>query len=446
MNHLFYYLTHNPLNKAQKTRLIGRTIAKMLAVKMSVRRLTLTGMALLALGLLSACESSKKSTSIPSASPDPVVGAPVQTPPPNAENQKPAFTNQTRAPEVSSNAVPRVTVITTGLDKPWSISFLPDGRLLISERPGKLRIVSQTGERGASIDVPSILFKGQGGLLDVALAPDFNKSRLIYWSFAEERDLGRNGTSVARGKLSADEKSLENVEVLFRQMPAWSSDLHFGSRLVWDRGGLLYVTLGERSVTESRILAQDTNTHLGKVVRINADGFSPNDNPFFNGGGAKEVWSYGHRNVQGAALHPETGELWTIEHGPRGGDELNQPQAGKNYGWPVITYGEEYSGAPVGAGITQKDGMEQPIYYWDPVIAPSNMIFYTGDMFEEWQGNLLIGAMNPGALVRLVLDGKKVIGEQRLVPDAGRVRDVAQGEDGAVWLITDQGRLLKLTL
>lgn len=381
----------------------------------------------------------------PTPSPEPS-GEPVQTGPPNAEHQSPAFEQQTRAPEVSSNVELQVTEVSTALQNPWSIAFLPDGRMLVTEKPGNLRVVTQNGEISEPVaGVPEVDSAGQGGLLDVSLAPDFESSRMVYWSYAEPRGDGENGTSVARGRLSDDTQRLENVEVIFRQMPAWDSNLHFGSRLVWDDNNRLYVTLGERSHVEPRQLAQDISTHIGKVVRINADGTAPEGNPFVGEEGADEVWSYGHRNIQGAALHPQTGELWTIEHGPQGGDEINIPEAGKNYGWPLVTYGEDYGGGVIGEDVTQKEGTEQPIYYWDPVIAPAGMTFYTGDVFEQWQGDLLISSLKPGALVRLEVDGRRVVGEERLLQDAGRVRDVVQGPDGAVWLATDEGRLLKVT-
>jgi glucose/arabinose dehydrogenase len=271
---------------------------------------------------------------------------------------------------------------------------------------------------------------------------------MIYWSYAQPRAEGTNGTAVARGRLSEDASAVTGVQAIFRQRPAWASTRHFGSRLVWDNKGHLYVTLGERSLPEPRLLAQNLGTHIGKVVRINADGSVPEDNPFVGRESVlPEIWSYGHRNIQGAALHPETGVLWTIEHGPRGGDELNHPLAGLNYGWPVITYGEDYSGAPIGAGVTAMAGMEQPVYYWDPVIAPSGMLFYQGDLFDGWQGDLVIASLRPGALVRLKLEGGRVTGEERLLTDVGRVRDVAEGPDGALWVVTDEtdGQLLKVT-
>ena len=374
---------------------------------------------------------------------------PVPTPPPNAEGQEPAFPEQTRAPQLNSGVTLAVTEVASGLSHPWAIEFLPDGRLIMTLRPGELHIVSKQGEVSEPITgVPVVDARGQGGLLDVVLSPGFATDRLVYLSYAEPRAEGKTGTAVARGRLSEDGTELQNVEVIFQQQPSWDSTLHYGSRLVWDNNGLLYVTLGERSNPEPRQLAQDLNAHLGKVVRVKADGSIPADNPFANGeNGLPEIWSYGHRNIQGADLHPVTGRLWTIEHGPKGGDELNAPQAGKNYGWPIITYGEDYSGAPIGEGITSKSGMEQPLYYWDPVIAPGGMIFYEGGMFADWQGDLLISALNPGGLVRIQLDGDQVTGEERFLPDVGRVRDVKQDSEGGLWIITDEdnGRLLRIT-
>ncbi|HMW72049.1 MAG TPA: PQQ-dependent sugar dehydrogenase, partial [Cellvibrionaceae bacterium] len=280
----------------------------------------------------------------------------------------------------------------------------------------------------------------------VSLDPQFATNRYVYLSYAEPCEDGKNGTSVGRATLSTDEKRLENWQVIFRQMPAWNSTLHFGSRLAWDKNGLLYVTLGERSLPESRVFAQDISTTLGKVVRIKADGTIPADNPFVATTNARpEIWSYGHRNVQGAAIHPITGELWTMEHGPRGGDEVNRPQAGKNYGWPIITYGEDYSGAPIGDGITAKAGMEQPIYYFDPVIAPGGINFYRGSLFSGWENNLLISSLTPGGVVRLVFKDNKVVGEERVAKQLGRVRDLDVAEDGSIWVITDSGQLNRLT-
>jgi Glucose/sorbosone dehydrogenases len=377
--------------------------------------------------------------------PDPS-GPPVNTGPPNASNQTPAFEGQTRVPEVKSNFSLKTDVVTNQLSNPWAIAELPDGRFLITQRLGTLVIVSREGQLSAPLaGVPAVYSGGQGGLLDVAVDPNFETNRFVYFSYSENRGNNQNGTSVARGKLSTDEKSLEDVTVIFRQTPAWNSTLHFGSRLVFDNDGLLYVTLGERSNPEPRQQAQDRNSHLGKVIRINSDGTVPESNPFVGTPNTKpEIWSYGHRNVQSAALHPVTGELWTVEHGPRGGDEINRPEAGKNYGWPIITYGIDYSGAPIGAGITQQAGMEQPVYYWDPVIGPSGTTFYVGDMFP-WQNNLLIGSLNPGGVVRIMLNGNRVVGEERLLSQYGRVRDVEVTSDGAFWIVNDDGQLVRVS-
>lgn len=391
----------------------------------------------------SVSSSSSSSTASSTGTGEPVErpsGPPVNTRPPNASGQTPAFTEQTRAPEVLSNIDLKLDVIADGLGVPWGLDFLPDGRMIVTLRAGEMRIITTNGDVSQPIQgLPQVYAVSQGGLLDVSVAPDFASSRMIYFSFSEDRGNGQNGTSVARARLTNDDSRLENLEVIFQQLPAWNSQLHFGSRLVWSDQGQLYVTLGERSLPEPRQFAQDINVTLGKVVRINADGSAPADNPFVNADGSDLVWSYGHRNVQGATLHPVTRELWTVEHGPRGGDEINIPKAGKNYGWPIITYGQDYSGAPIGSGITSKAGMEQPVYYWDPVIAPSDMTFYTGSVFPQWQGNLFIGSLSPGGIVRLMLDGKQVIGEERLLPELGRVRDIAQGPDGALYALSDSG-------
>ncbi|MGM8932861.1 PQQ-dependent sugar dehydrogenase [Salinicola halophyticus] len=382
--------------------------------------------------------------------------APVQSGPPNAPDQTPAFDGQTRAPALEDDIDLSMKTIAKGLEHPWGLAFVDNDMALVTERAGRLRAVDlQVGTLSPPIEgLPEIDTRGQGGLLDVSLDPDFASNRRIYFSYAEPRGDGKNGTSVARGVLSQDHSRLTDVEVIFRQTPAWDSTKHFGSALAWDDQGRLYVTLGERSLPEPRQLAQDLNTHLGKVVRIDADGSIPDDNPFAGGhnagverDGLAEIWSYGHRNVQGAAWESNSGKLWTIEHGPKGGDELNVPQAGKNYGWPVITYGEDYSGAPIGDGLTAKEGMEQPIYYWDPVIAPGDMTFYRGKRFPDWQGNLIIASLSPGGLVRLTLDGERVTGEQRLASSLGRVRDVAESADGALWVLTDSrdGALIRIT-
>lgn len=364
---------------------------------------------------------------------------PEETRKPNAEWQSPAFKGQTRAPKPGDTEQWMVETVTEGLDHPWAIEFLPDGSMLVTERPGNLRTVSSEGEVSGPIDgVPEVDARGQGGLLDVAVAPDFEESRRIFLSFAEPRGNG-NGTAVATGVLDKSNERLTGLKVIFRQQPSWRSRGHFGSRIVFATDGTMYVTLGDRQTDESRFHAQDRSNHIGTVVRINRDGSIPDDNPFANGeDGAPEVWSYGHRNLQAADLHPETGELWTIEHGPRGGDELNQPEPGRNYGWPTITYGVEYSGSKVGKGITEKEGMEQPVYYWDPVIAPSGMDFYEGDRFPAWRGDLFVGGLASQQVTRLVMEDGRVTAEEWL-SIGHRVRDVREGPDGAIYLITDEG-------
>ena len=344
----------------------------------------------------------------------------------------------------------RVETVASGLKHPWSLAFLPDGNFLVTERPGFLRVVTPEGKAGNAIyGIPQVVDRGQGGLLDVALDPDFKENRLVYLTYAEKGEGNTNGTAVARGQLTESlSPQLRNLEVIFRQTPKKDSHLHFGSRLVFDREGHLFIMLGERSHVGMREEAQELNSHLGKVVRIMPDGSVPQDNPFVGVEGAlPEIWSYGHRNQQGAALHPETGKLWTNEHGPRGGDEINIPEAGKNYGWPIVTYGREYSGLAVGSGESSAPGMEDPIHHWTPSIGVSGMAFYTGDAIPEWQGSLFVGGLARPGLYRLTLDGNKVTGEERLLADMGaRIRDVRQGPDGAIYLLTDEedGRLLRI--
>lgn len=337
-----------------------------------------------------------------------------------------------------------VQTITKGLEHPWGLAFLPDKRMLVTERPGRLRVVGPDGRLSEPLTgVPQVYASGQGGLLDVALSPTFDKDRLVYLSFAESGE-GGAGTAVARGQLG--DRGLEKTQVIWRQQPKVSGSNHWGSRIVFRPDGTLFVTLGDRFNYSQQ--AQDLSTTIGKIVRINPDGSAPRDNPFVNRAGARpEIWSYGHRNVQAAALHPETGQLWTVEHGARGGDELNHPEAGKNYGWPVISYGVHYSFLKIGEG-TAKQGMEQPVYYWDPVIAPSGMIFYTADLFAEWKNNILIGSLTPGLLDRLIMKNGKVGTEQRYLGDLGeRIRNVRQAPDGSIYLLTDarNGQVLRIT-
>lgn len=336
-------------------------------------------------------------------------------------------------------------VVAQGLANPWGFEFLPDGRIIVTERPGRVRIVSRAGELSRPLGgVPAVQASGQGGMLDIALDPDFPRNRVIYLSFSEPGP-GGAGTSVARARLAVGDTALEDVQVIYRQQPKVRGGGHFGSRIVFRGDGTFFVTQGDRQGYRDQ--AQDLESGLGKVVRINPDGTVPRDNPFVGRSGARpEIWSYGHRNIQGAALHPETGRLWTIEHGARGGDELNHPDAGRNYGWPVITYGRDYSGIRIGEGAV-KEGMEQPVYYWDPVIAPSGMAIYTGDRYPGWRGSILVGSMSPGGLVRLEMRGDSVVREERYL-DALRegIRDVKQGPHGFIYLATDNsnGRILRV--
>lgn len=340
----------------------------------------------------------------------------------------------------------RVTTVVDGLDFPWGLAFLPDGAMLVTERDaGSIRIVTKDGKKLKPLSgTPEASPVGQGGMLDVALDPDFASNNLIYFTYAEAGD-GGYGTAAARGVLDRDANAVRDVSVIFRQTPKASGGQHFGSRLVFARDGTLFITVGERG---QRDRAQDTSVNRGQVVRIEPDGGIPKDNPFVGRDDARpEIWSYGHRNPQGAALHPETGKLWTVEHGARGGDEINIPEAGKNYGWPVIAYGVHYSGFKIGEG-THKEGMEQPIYYWDPSIAPGGMTFYTGDKFPKWRGNALVSALKFQMVARLTLDGEKVTGEERLFEGMDkRIRTVVQGPDGYLYLLVDDdpGQVLRLT-
>ncbi len=402
--------------------------------------------AILALLTLAGCSGCEKAP--PSGARTQVPGEPVEARPPNATSQRPASAVQTRAPFAPANVAFDVRVIASGLAHPWSVAFLPSGEKLVTERPGRMRIVAGDGALSEPVEgLPKVAARGQGGLLDVVLGPTFSADATIYFAYSEPRD-GGNGTAVARARLMRDGSArLEDVRVIWRMTPTLDSSLHFGSRLVFARDGSLLITTGERSVTEGRHQAQRLDSAFGKIIRVNTDGAAPADNPFASQKGAlPEIFSIGHRNMQGAALHPKTGELWVVDHGPRGGDEVNVVRSGRDYGWPTISYGTEYAGGAIGQGSTTKSGMEQPLYYWDPSIAPSGMAFYEADLFPAWKGSLFVGALAGQHVARLVLDGEKIVGEERLLEGRARVRDVRVGPDGALYLLTDDsnGQLLAL--
>lgn len=374
-----------------------------------------------------------------------VTGDPVETEPANTDYE-PAFEGQTRIGSVETETAWDASIITSSLSSPWGVVSLPDGRLLITQKSGTMRIVTLAGVVSAPITgIPSVNAAGQGGLLGLCLDPDFATNRMVYWVFSQAVT-GGNITAVAKGKLSDNETTIENADVIYQSTPAHASTLHYGGRILFDETGNLIVSTGERSVLDTRPLAQAVNSSLGKTVRITKDGDPAPGNPTFSGAGAlPELYTIGHRNPQGLALHPETGDVWLGEHGPQGGDEINRLEPGKNYGWPVITYGEEYSGAQIGAGIQAQAGMEQPIYYWDPVIAPSGMTFYTGERVPEWENNLFMTSLSQTHIVRLVMDDNKVVGEERLLAIEGqRFRDITQGPDGALYAVTDSGRLYRI--
>jgi aldose sugar dehydrogenase len=410
--------------------------------------------------------------------------------PPNAPWQSPAFAGQTRAPARASGVRFDVVTLASGLEHPWGLAFLPlgsgqAGRMLVSERPGRMRLVSADGRLSDPLaGLPPVDARGQGGLLGLAIDPNAsdlplavprspglpvpaapgtrrtNPARgnlVVYWAYAEPHGDGTTNTAVARGTfVDGLTPHLANVQVIYRQVPQMRSTAHYGGRVVFAPDGTLFVTQGERSIVEGRLQAGRLDGLLGKIVRINKDGSVPNDNPFVGRAGARsEIWSIGHRNVQAATINPQTGDLWEVEHGTAGGDEINIARKGKDYGWPTIAYGAEYDGSRIGAGLTQRDGLEQPIYYWDPVIAPSGMTFYTGDLFPAWRSSaasstLFVGGLASTSLVRLTISGDRVVDEERLLTDLQprreRIRDVVQGPDGALYLLTDEarGRLLKI--
>lgn len=399
--------------------------------------------------VISSCKKGSDENT-PVTEPDPNTGtelAPVETSTKVAPNQQPSFTGQTRIAGVKTQIALKVTTVASGLVTPWGLAFLPDGRMIVTEKFGRIKIVTREGGVGNAIGgVPTVRFQGESGLMDIAIDPDFATSRLIFWTFGE-LVIGGGVTSIARGRLSNDETTFENVQIIYRALPAYSSSNHNGSQLLFDNQGRLYASFGERFDNVIRVQAQQLNSSLGKIVRINKDGTPAAGNPFeSNATAQKEIWSLGHRNPQGLAFHPVTGDLWESEHGPQAGDEINIIKAGRNYGWPVISYGIEYSGAVVGNG-TQQTGMEQPVYYWDPAIAPSGMTFYTGTLIPEWKNNLFVAALRGTHIVRLVITDNKVVGEERLLADQNqRFRRVVQGPDGALYAITDesQGRIYRI--
>jgi aldose sugar dehydrogenase len=395
--------------------------------------------------LLFSCSSYSNSKTPVSVQGDTTRMPPVETRKPNSD-YKPAFAGQTRIGSVKTTTPYTVTILTHSLKRPWGIGMLPDGRLLVTEKGGGMRIVTLKGEVSDAITgFPEVNPSGQGGMLDVAVDPDFKKNRMLYWTFSERTPEG-NLTAVAKGNLSDDEKQVQNVSVVYRAMPAYNGNLHYGGRLLIDKEGNLVISTGERSDLATRPQAQQLNSALGKIIRVTKDGQPAPGNPFIGKENVRpELYSYGHRNVQGLAFHPQTGDLWESEMGPRGGDEINRIQPGHNYGWPVIGYGLEYSGQKVGEGITLKDGMEQPVYYWDPVLSPSGITFYSGDQIPEWKNNLFVAGLNSNHIARLVIQNNSVTGEERLLANEGqRFRDVAEGKDAALYAVTDEGRLYRI--
>jgi glucose/arabinose dehydrogenase len=371
--------------------------------------------------------------------------APVETKAPN-RNNIPAFAGQTRVAGVKTKTAYEGKVLSSDLKNPWGIVSLPDGRFLITEKRGNMRIATSAGKvSDPIIGLHPVNPRGQGGLLGLTIDPAFAQNGMVYWVFSENTPEG-NLTSVAKGKLSVDEKQIENATVIYRATPAYNGTLHYGGRILFDKSGNLIVSTGERSDPQTRPQAQQLNSALGKVIRITKDGKPATGNPFSANTNARpELYSYGHRNVQGLAFNPATGDLWENEFGPRGGDELNLIKPGRNYGWPTITYGIEYSGEKVGDGITQKQGMEQPVYYWDPVVSPSGMTFYSSNSISEWNNNLFVSCLSGQHIARLIIKNNKVVGEERLLGNENqRFRDITQGKDGALYAVTDQGRLYRI--
>ncbi|WP_158827596.1 PQQ-dependent sugar dehydrogenase [Mucilaginibacter lacusdianchii] len=397
---------------------------------------------------LTACHHNEPSAGAGNQKPNdtqPGTSTPVETNAPNS-SYKPAFAGQTRIGGVHTQTPLAITVLNSNLQRPWAICNLPDGRFLVTQKGGSMLILAPDGKVNKQITgLPAVVDEGQGGLLDVNIDPQFTDNRMLYWDYAE-RTSGGSLLAVAKGRLSADETKIENVQVIYRAEPAYNGGLQYGSRILFDEQGNLFVSTGERGADDIRVKAQDLSAAIGKVIHITKEGKPVAGGPFAGTAGARpEIYAYGLRNPEGMTWNPDTHELWEVEFGPRGGDEVNIIRAGKNYGWPVITYGIEYAGGKVGEGIQQKDGMEQPLYYWDPVISPAGITFYNSDIIPEWKGNLFIGALSGSHVCRLVIKDNKVVGEERLLADKGeRFRAITQGKDGALYTVTDGGKLYKI--
>lgn len=395
--------------------------------------------------LLYSCDSSEPKNDFTDEEQDSTVHEPVETKDPVTE-YTPAFAGQTRIAGVKTSTGYEGSVLTDDLNSPWGITSLPQGRLLITEKEGTMRIATQQGELSDPITgLPEVDSRGQGGLLGLTVDPDFTNNRMVFWTFSQPVE-GGNLTAVAKGRLADDEKTIENAQVIYQATPVYDGALHYGSRILFDKAGNIIFSTGERSDLETRHQAQDLNSALGKIIRITKEGKPASGNPFEGRDDARaEIYSYGHRNVQGLALHPVTGDLWDSEFGPQAGDEINRIEPAKNYGWPIITYGLEYSGDKIGDAIQQQEGMEQPVYYWDPVISPSGITFYSSNVIPEWQNNLFIAALSGQHVARLVIEDNKVVGEERLLSDEGqRFRAITEGTDGALYAVTDQGRLYRI--
>jgi glucose/arabinose dehydrogenase len=395
--------------------------------------------------LTSSC-SNKDTDAEPAEQPQPPVNpSSVETNPPNS-TYRPAFSGQTRVNAIRSTTAYSSRILTSALTSPWGIAALPDGRFLVTEKAGTMRIVTADGAVSNPLTgIPAVNSAGQGGLLGLCADPSFSINRMVYWTYSERRTEG-NLLAVAKGRLSADHTAMENVSVIYRATPAYSGTNQYGSRIIFDRSGNLLISSGDRSDPGIRVQAQALNSSIGKILRITTEGLAAAGNPFTGQADARpELYSIGHRNQHGLAIHPVTGDLWEGELGPRGGDEMNMIRAGANYGWPVITYGIDYSGQPIGGGIQQQTGMEQPVYYWDPVISPSGMTFYRGNRIPEWENNLFIAALSGQHIARLVIADNRVTGEERLLTSENqRFRDIIQGTDNALYAITDAGRLYRI--